>query len=63
MHFTTKSASDGYNLEDQKWYMLPFKSDFQETLIKHRRLPTSSLRSKLVVASTLSKIKTNLKID
>ena len=43
--------------------MLPFKSDFSETLIKHRRLPTSSLKSKLIVASTLSKIKTNLKID
>ena len=28
LHFTTKSASDGYNLEDQKWYMLPFKPDF-----------------------------------
>ena len=28
IHFTAKSASDGYNLEDQKWYMLPFKPDF-----------------------------------
>ena len=47
MHFTTKSTSDDNNLENQKWYMLPFKSDFCSILEKHGRLPTSNLNTKL----------------
>ena len=42
--------------------MLPFKPDFQQTLETHGRLPHTSLKSKLRTATTLEKIKSNLKI-
>ena len=62
LHFTTKSAAaDGYNLEDQKWYMLPFKPDFQEILENHQRLPHSSLKNMMNTASAMDMIKMSFK--
>ena len=56
------TSHGGPGLEYQKWYMLPFKSDFFKTLERHGRLPATSLEAKLKTSTALDRIRSGLKI-